>query len=139
MPWNGKCTIIGYARSSKSQQYERKGVVYSSALKSFSFSTWAVSKASLKALASIPMVSECLNKVGIKKLTLAVSETDGQGLSLRLTLRDIGGGVPDPAAVTADVGAQLHVGHDWKIHISTRSSLGNTSRGGSHCSGWRRP
>ena len=109
---NGKCTIIGYPQSSESQQDEKRGVVYSSALKSFSFSTWAVSKASLKALASIAMVSEGLKVVGIKQLTLAVGETDGQGLSLRLTLRDIGGGVPDPAAVTADVGAQLHVGDD---------------------------
>jgi hypothetical protein len=48
----------------------------------------------------------------MKPLTLAVGKTDGQGLSLRLALGDIGSGVPDPAAVTADVGAQLHVGDD---------------------------
>lgn len=50
------------------------------------------------------------------KLTLAVGKTDSQGLSLGLTLADIGGGVPDPGAVTADVGAQLHVGDDWKFN-----------------------
>lgn len=53
----------GVSSSSKSQQGERRRVVYSSALKSFSFSTWAVSKASLKALASKTMVSK---KIDIK-------------------------------------------------------------------------
>lgn len=43
-------------------------------------------------------------------LTLAVGKADSQSLSLGLALADIGGGVPNPAAVTADVGAQLHVG-----------------------------
>lgn len=46
-------------------------------------------------------------------LTLAVGKADGQGLSLGLTLADIGGGIPHPAAVRADVGAQLHVGDDY--------------------------
>lgn len=45
-------------------------------------------------------------------LTLAVGKADGQSLSLGLALADIGGRIPDPAAVTADVGAQLHVGDD---------------------------
>lgn len=48
-------------------------------------------------------------------LTLAVGETDGQGLSLGLALADIGGGVPDPAAVAADVGRQLHVGNNYAL------------------------
>lgn len=46
-------------------------------------------------------------------LTLAVGEADRQSLSLGLALGDIGRRVPDPAAVTANVGAQLHVGDDW--------------------------
>ena len=29
--------------------------------------------------------------------------------------RDIGGGVPDPAAVAADVGGELHVGNDCQL------------------------
>lgn len=45
-------------------------------------------------------------------LTLAVGKADSQSLSLGLTLADIGGSVPNPAAVTADVGAQLHVGNN---------------------------
>ena len=49
----------------------------------------------------------------MQKLTLAVGKADSQSLGLGLALADIGGGVPDPAAVTADVGAQLHVGDDW--------------------------
>ena len=57
-------------------------------------------------------VSRSLTSSWIKLLTLTVGETDGQGLSLGLALGDIGGGIPDPAAVTADVGAQLHVGDD---------------------------
>lgn len=41
--------------------------------------------------------------------TLRVAEADGKGDSLGLALRHIGGGVPDPAAVGADVGRQLHI------------------------------
>lgn len=50
------------------------------------------------------------------KLTLAVRETDGQGLSLGLALGDIGRGIPNPAAVTANVGAELHVGDNCTHH-----------------------
>jgi hypothetical protein len=55
-------------------------------------------------------------------LTLAVGETDSQGLSLGLALADIGGGVPDPAAVAAYVGRQLHVGNNLAI-VSIRSHM----------------
>lgn len=44
---------------------------------------------------------------------LGVAETDGKGSGLGLALRDIGGGVPDPAAVAANVGGELHVGNDY--------------------------
>jgi len=44
------------------------------------------------------------------KLTLAVAETDGKSLSLGLALRNIGRSVPDPRAVAANVGRELHVG-----------------------------
>jgi hypothetical protein len=40
----------------------------------------------------------------ITGLTLAVGETDSQSLGLRLALADVGSGVPDPAAVAANVG-----------------------------------
>ena len=43
-------------------------------------------------------------------LTLAVGETDSKRLRLWLAFADIGGRVPDPAAVAAYVGRQLHVG-----------------------------
>jgi hypothetical protein len=49
-----------------------------------------------------------LEEVGV----LGVTETDGKSSSLRLALRDIGGGIPDPAAVAADVGGELHVGNN---------------------------
>lgn len=55
------------------------------------------------------------------ELTLAVGKANSQSLSLGLTLADIGGGIPDPAAVTANVGAQLHVRDDYRISISNRS------------------
>ena len=48
-----------------------------------------------------------------RALTFRVGEADGQGLGLGLTLGDVGGGVPHPAAVAADVGGELHVGNDW--------------------------
>lgn len=45
-------------------------------------------------------------------LTLAVGETDSEGLCLGLALADVGGGVPHPAAVGTDVGGELHVGNN---------------------------
>ena len=45
-------------------------------------------------------------------LTFGVGEPDGKGAGLWLTLTDIGGNVPDPTAIAADVGRQFHVrGH----------------------------
>jgi hypothetical protein len=49
-----------------------------------------------------------LEQVGV----LRVAETDGKSSGLRLALRDIGGGVPNPAAVAADVRRELHVGNN---------------------------
>jgi hypothetical protein len=49
-----------------------------------------------------------LEEVGV----LGVAETDGESSSLGLALRNIGGGVPDPAAVAANVGRELHVGNN---------------------------
>jgi hypothetical protein len=43
---------------------------------------------------------------------LRVAETDGKSSGLGLALRDISGGVPDPAAVTADVRREFHVGNN---------------------------
>lgn len=51
------------------------------------------------------------------QLTLAVGKADGKSLLLGLALGDVGGGVPDPAAVTADVGAQLHLRNDYNIGL----------------------
>lgn len=45
----------------------------------------------------------CSREKGAKP-TLGVTEADGQSDSLGLALADIGGGVPDPGAVGADVG-----------------------------------
>jgi hypothetical protein len=33
-------------------------------------------------------------------------------LSLRFALADVGGGVPHPAAVAADIGGEFHIGDD---------------------------
>jgi hypothetical protein len=52
-----------------------------------------------------------LEEVGV----LRVAETDGESSGLGLALGDIGGGVPDPAAVAADVGGELHVGNDCQM------------------------
>lgn len=84
---------------------------YSEALKSASFSCWALMKASLKRLASAkPCVSHCiLCPIFRVVLTLAVGETDGERLSFGLAFADVGGRVPNPAAVAAYVGRQLHV------------------------------
>lgn len=60
-------------------------------------------------ISSVPHVIACV-VVFVGKLTLAVAETNGKGLSLRLALGDICRGVPNPRAVTADVGGELHVG-----------------------------
>ena len=46
------------------------------------------------------------------KPTLSVGESNGQSDSLGLALADIGGGVPHPAAVGADVGRELHLRDD---------------------------
>lgn len=46
------------------------------------------------------------------KLTFTVGEADGQSLRLGFTLADIRSCVPDPAAITAHVGGQLHLGNN---------------------------
>lgn len=51
--------------------------------------------------------------------TLGVREADGKRLGLRFALTDVSGSIPDPAAVAADVGGELHVGDDC-ILISIR-------------------
>jgi len=91
--------------------------------------------ASLKALASGNVVSMRFFASRICALTLAVSETDGQGLSLRFALTDVGSSVPDPAAVAAHVGRELHVGDNY-AHLSIRPDPATSV---SYRSGWRRP
>lgn len=49
---------------------------------------------------------------GIRKHTLRVGESDGKGDGLGLALGNVGGGVPDPRSVRADVGRELHLGDD---------------------------
>ena len=46
------------------------------------------------------------------QLTVRVGEADSQGDSLGLTLADIGGSVPHPRPVGADVGRKLHLGNN---------------------------
>lgn len=91
--------------------------------------------ASLKPLASGIVMLVCNCTIIEKSLTLAVGKADSQSLSLRLALADVGGSVPDPAAVAADVGGKLHVRHNCPrlsivsaphVHVAYRS-------------GWRRP
>jgi hypothetical protein len=67
--------------------------------------------ASLKALASVERGSKLLFSDDDlhRELTITVGEANGKGLSLGLTLTDVGGCVPHPAAVAADVGRELHV------------------------------
>lgn len=76
-------------------------------------------KDSLKRLASDRIISIALYEHSGDELTLAVGETDGQGLGLRLTLAYIGGGVPDPAAVAAYVGRKLHIRNNY-THLSNK-------------------
>ena len=44
--------------------------------------------------------------------TFAISKANSQGLSLGLALANIGGSIPYPAAVTSNIGAELHVGNN---------------------------
>jgi hypothetical protein len=46
-------------------------------------------------------------------LTFRVAETDSKGNSLRLALTNIRGSIPNPAAVGANVGGQLHLRNNW--------------------------
>lgn len=57
------------------------------------------------------------------KLTLRVGKADGQSAGLGLTLADIGGGIPHPAAVRANVGGKLHLGHNYDEHGQIRLPL----------------
>lgn len=82
-------------------------------------------KASLKAFASRHIVSVHSCGAGICKRTLAVGETNSQGLGLRLALTDVGSGIPDPAAVAAYVGRELHVGDNY-AHLSIRLCVCNS-------------
>lgn len=59
-----------------------------------------------------------LEEVGV----LAVAETDGKSLSLGLALRYVGGCVPDPTAVRANVGRELHVRDNCSHFVSATSS-----------------
>lgn len=70
-------------------------------------------KESLKRLASADVLATS-SRPQISSLahTLRVGESNSQGNSLGLALADIGGGVPHPAAVGANVGGELHLGHD---------------------------
>ena len=92
--------------------------VYStpSLVKSASLSCWALMNASLNRLASarhgVSHARGAQRQGGKAARTLAVGEPDGQRLGLRLPLADVRGRVPDPAPVAADVGGELHVGHD---------------------------
>jgi hypothetical protein len=63
-----------------------------------------------------------------RKLTLGVREPDGQSLSLGLALAHVGGGVPHPTPVAADVGGELHVGDncDMSVYIHTSNSRYHT-------------
>jgi hypothetical protein len=90
-------------------------------------------KASLNRLASTRLVSVCALDSGIcgPKLTLAVSETDGKSLSLGLALRNIGRSVPDPRAVTADVGGELHVGDNVVVGANLQGLVTTHNKSGS--------
>lgn len=73
-------------------------------------------KASLKALASAENVSIRFQDRHVtmgSTLTFRVAETDSKSDGLRLTLANIGGSVPDPAAVGSNVRGQLHLGNNW--------------------------
>lgn len=52
------------------------------------------------------------------KLTLSVGKSDGQSLSLWLSLRDISNSGPDPGSVAADVWSELHVADDCRLSVS---------------------
>lgn len=68
-------------------------------------------KASLKRLASVSN-QYCSKRPEESILTVTVAEADGQCLSLRFAFTDICSNVPNPTAITADIGRELHVrGH----------------------------
>lgn len=79
--------------------------------------------------------------------TVGVAESDSQGDGLGLALADIGGGIPHPAAVGADVGGELHLRDNYNAQVSNNISRHFRVRGFPHglprvdtyCSGWRRP
>lgn len=79
-----------------------------------SLAFWAEMKASLKRLASVETAVSIKYKSTrtTKRRTLRVGEADGQGNSFSLALADVGSGIPDPGAVGADIGRQLHLGDD---------------------------
>lgn len=52
--------------------------------------------------------------------TLSVGKSNSQGNSLGLTLADVGGSVPDPTAVRADVGRELHLRDDYRLLLTSQ-------------------
>jgi hypothetical protein len=82
-------------------------------------------KASLNPLASIVMcISACKILWYSRALTFAVGKADSKSLSLRLALADVGGRVPNPAAVTAHIGRELHVGNHYsQLSIAEKNIL----------------
>jgi len=71
--------------------------------------------------------------------TLAVTKTDGQGLRLWLTLRDIGCDVPDPRSIAAHIGRQFHIWRNCNHLVSTSVPWLVMLKGTIYHSGWRRP
>ena len=88
-------------------------------------------KASLNRLASAGWSASCYGSICADVLTLAVAEADGKSLSLGLTLRNIGRGVPDPGAVAADIGRELHVGDNVVVGADLEGLVATHDESGS--------
>jgi hypothetical protein len=86
-----------------------------------SFSFWALRKASLKRLASVEewLVFALSEADFPRELTLSVGESNGQSLSLWLSLRNISNSGPDPGSVGSDVWSELHVADNCELSVST--------------------
>ena len=60
--------------------------------------------------------------------TLGVGESDGERLLGRLSVRHVGGHVPHPRSVGSNVGGEVHVGRDCRMHVAGGAIKGGQSQ-----------
>lgn len=110
------CMMDLWARDSPRRLRETSldlDIYFSSVLsKIFSFSCWALMKASLNRLASARVSVYVVEQNVVQTLTLSVAESNRKSLRLWLAFRHISCGIPHPAAVASNVWRELHVRND---------------------------